>query len=170
MQIVIDTKILKLRSLETVDIDWLLSVENNTEYWAVSGTTKPFTKETITSYVQHAQESISTALQYRFVIEKENIRVGLIDLFDYNRAANKVGVGVLVLKPFQNTGIGNQALHLLIDYCITELKIKLIYANISTTNLASVKLFRKHKFRLTERDFLQNNLDKNIFPFYRICN
>ena len=167
MKIVLNNNRITLRSLESYDIDWLLLVENNTENWKVSGTTKAFTRETITSYVALAQENISTALQYRFVIERENIRVGLIDLFDYDSINNKVGVGILVLTKFQNTGVGDSALRLLMEYCVNQLKIELVYANIAETNIPSIRLFKNNEFILTPQKDSKNHFDKSILLFQR---
>ncbi len=143
---ILHDKNIELRSLVVNDLDWLLQVENNPDYWKVSGTIIPYSRDLLKEYISNAQQDIKFALQYRFVIIHQNKRVGLIDLFDYDAINKRVGIGILILKEFQNKRLASKSLQILINYCFNTLKLHQIYANIASDNLHSIKLFKNQKF------------------------
>ena len=71
----------------------------------------------------------------------------MIDLFDFEPAHHRAGVGVLIYdKLCRNTGIGSGALALLMQYAQTHLNLHQLYANIGSDNTASKALFTKFGF------------------------
>ncbi|WP_172915745.1 GNAT family N-acetyltransferase [Capnocytophaga canimorsus] len=136
-----------LRALEPEDLDWLFEIENNQELWEVSETQTPFSKYVLYQYLEDAHKDIYEAKQLRLVIStysKEN--VGCVDLFDFNAKNKRAGVGILILKPFQNQGIGSEVLQLLEEYTRHYLQLHQIYAHINESNIASTRLFEKAGF------------------------
>lgn len=140
-------KHINLRALEPDDLNFLFNAENDESFWEVSGTQTPFSKHLLQKYIENSHQDIYEAKQYRFVIcNTQDIPVGMIDLFDFNPQHKRVGVGILILKKYQNNSYGTEALELLIDYVFTFLGIHQIYANITTDNINSIHLFEKFNF------------------------
>ena len=137
-----------LRSLEPEDLDFLFSAENNESFWEISNTQTPYSKYILQKYIENAHQDIYEAKQYRFVIcNKQNIPVGMIDLFDFNPQHNRVGVGILILPENQGKGFGSEALEMVIDYAFTYLNVHQIFANITADNHKSIALFEKLNFK-----------------------
>ena len=138
-------KNINLRALEPTDLNFLFSTENNELFWEISSTQLPFSKYILQKYIENAHQDIYEAKQYRFVIcDFNNSPVGMIDLFDFNPLHKRVGVGILILPEQQNKGYASEALELIIEYVFTYLHVHQIYANITSDNIKSIKLFEKH--------------------------
>ena len=139
---------ISLRALEPEDLDFLFNIENNTSFWEVSGTKTPFSKYILKQYIANSHLDIYEAKQLRLVIENKQKPIGLIDLFDFEPQHNRAGIGVLIDSAFQHKGFASIALELLLDYSFSVLQLHQVYANIETTNTASIKLFIKLGFEL----------------------
>ena len=145
---VLKNNIITLRALEPEDLDLLFSAENDSDFWEVSNTQTPYSKFILKKYLANAQQDIYEARQLRMVImntaTKESI--GLIDLFDFNPQHQRAGIGILILKEYQNMGFASEALKMIIVYAFTNLNLHQIYANIPGDNSKSIALFEKLKF------------------------
>ncbi|MDY7393732.1 GNAT family protein [Aureibaculum sp. 2210JD6-5] len=137
-----------LRALEPEDLDFLYAVENDASFWEVSSTQTPYSKNILKRYLANAHQDIYEAKQLRLVIaeNKSNKTVGLIDLFDFNPQHKRAGIGILILENEQQKGFASEALELLIDYSFNKLNLHQLFANITTDNKKSIKLFKKHNF------------------------
>ena len=145
---ILNGDIIYLRALEFSDLEFLYDVENNEHFWEVSGTQTPFSKYVLQKYIENAQQDIYEAKQYRFVIcNKENMPVGLIDLFDFNPQHKRVGVGILIVPDQREKGFASEALDLIIDYAFTYLNVHQVYANVLEDNYKSISLFEKLNFQ-----------------------
>lgn len=139
---------ISLRALEKEDLDFLYTIENDVSIWEISSTITPYSKHILKQYLANAHQDIYEAKQLRLVIA-ENVSkkpVGLIDLFDFNPQHKRAGIGILIVKNEQQKGYANEALQLLINYCFTYLDLHQLFANITTDNLKSIKLFKKFNF------------------------
>ena len=140
------SKNINLRALESEDLNFLFTTENNSDFWEVSSTQTPFSKYILTQYIANSHQDIYEAKQLRLIIEHNNRPIGMIDLFDFNPQHKRAGIGILILKEFQNKGFASQALTLFIKYAFTNLQLHQLYANITTDNKTSIALFSKHDF------------------------
>lgn len=170
----LQNKIIRLRALEPEDVDFLFSTENDLDFWEVSSTQTPFSKNILKQYLANAHQDIYEAKQLRLVIvDVENeINIGLIDLFDYNPQHQRAGIGILILKQYQNKGFAFEALKLFINYAFKKLNLHQIYANIPYDNLKSIALFEKLDFNIigTMKDWINSdNLYKNV-NLYQLIN
>lgn len=141
-----------LRELQPVDVDVMFNWENDTENWKVSGTTKPFKREEIETFVNAPQNLIQNE-QIRYVICLQNSQtpIGTIDLFEFDAAKKAVGIGVLIAElAFRNKGYAAEAIDLITDYCRNELKLVNVFCNIQKDNATSIRLFEKCGFQLIE--------------------
>lgn len=159
----------RLRSLIHSDLDFLYEIENDQRFWAVSNTTKPYTKEILSRYIQSAQQTLAEAQQYRFLIQQTALptKLGFIDLFDFNPVAKSAGVGIIIHPKYQNQGFANEALRILIGYCRSELTLEILHCTIFKTNRYSIQLFKKNGFteNSVKKDWISNgsSLENQIF-------
>ena len=113
-----------------------------------SSTQTPFSRFILEQYIANSHQDIFEAKQLRLIIEDNNTKknVGIIDLFDYSPQHKRAGIGILIIESEQNKGFASQALKLLIDYSFELLDLHQLFANISSENDKSLKLFKKHHF------------------------
>tara|TARA_B100000809_G_scaffold266760_2_gene331301 strand:+ start:36808 stop:37350 length:543 start_codon:yes stop_codon:yes gene_type:complete len=154
-------KKINLRPLEPEDLQFLYDSENDESNWKVSGTQVPYSKFILKNYIKNSHQDIYEAKQARLVIEdkKTKIPVGMIDLFDFDPLHRKSGIGILVLDQYQKNGFASEAIELIISYAFHYLNLHQLYANITTDNTGSVRLFEKFKFQLIgiKKDWIYHN-------------
>lgn len=143
-------KTVYLRALEPEDLEFLFQIENNESFWEVSHTQTPFSKYVLKQYLENAHLDIFEAKQLRLMIVDANSHenIGLIDLFDFNPQHKRAGVGILITPNYQKNGFATEALSILIDYSFTNLNLHQLYANITSDNLKSIKLFESKNFKV----------------------
>lgn len=78
--------LLKLRTLEPEDLEFLYQIENDESFWEISHTQKPFSKYILKKYIENGHLDIFEAKQLRLIIEEKSTKkqIGMIDLFDFN--------------------------------------------------------------------------------------
>ncbi|TQD39156.1 GNAT family N-acetyltransferase [Haloflavibacter putidus] len=138
----------KLRPLEPEDLDFIYQIENNESFWELSATQTPYSRFLIRQYLENAHQDIYEAKQLRLLIEDlDGNNIGLIDLFDFDPANKRAGIGILIAaEENREKGLGSQALDLLCKYAFTHLKLHQVYANIGQDNKNSINLFEKIGF------------------------
>ena len=139
-----------LRALEPEDLEFIYAIENDESIWEVSNTQTPYSRFLIRQYLENAHQDIYEAKQLRLAICKNHDfeAIGLIDLFDFDPRNNRAGVGILIKDSGnRNSGIGTEALDLLIRYSFTKLNLHQLYANIDLENEVSLALFTNFGFQ-----------------------
>ena len=101
----------------------------------------------------NAQLDIFSTRQLRFMIDKvqpadQLNTIGTIDLYDFEPAHRRAGVGVLIISEERGKGYASEALELLIDYAFNTLNLHQLFSHISSSNIVSLNLFAKHKFEM----------------------
>jgi len=149
---------IKLRALEPDDVDVLYRWENDQSMWRVGNTITPFSRFDVEQYVLNSDKDIYTARQLRLMIDKlkDDTCVGAIDLFDFDPAHKRIGLGILIDAEAQGFGFASEALDLVIDYCFKQLMVHQLYANITPDNVKSIQLFEAKNFKLAgkKKDWL----------------
>lgn len=138
-----------LRALEPNDLEFVYAVENDETIWHVSNTQTPYSRFLIRQYLKNSQQDIFEAKQLRLAICKDQDfpAIGLVDLFDFDPKNNRAGIGILIKDNIdRNSGVGTEALGLLIQYAFRQLNLHQLYANIDTENKPSLSLFSHFKF------------------------
>lgn len=164
-----------LRALEPEDVDFLYALENDESIWKVSSTLAPFSKDLLKNYLENSHRDIYDIKQFRFVICEINSgeRLGLIDLFDFNPKHRRVSVGITIYpKENRQRGYAFDALERVCKYAFQILDVHQIYAEISSDNKSSIKLFEKTGFTNTgtRKDWIYQNghfTDQYTFQFIR---
>lgn len=154
-------KTIILRALEPGDLDVLYVWENDMENWLVSGTLAPFSRSVLAQYLETAQLDIFVNKQFRFLIERieDSKPIGCIDLFDFDPANKRAGVGILIGDQQERSkGYASEALSLLEKYAFDVLDLHQLYCNITVDNAASLKLFERHQFKIAgqKKDWIYN--------------
>jgi diamine N-acetyltransferase len=140
-----------LRALEPEDLEFLYLLENDTQFWEVSGTQQPYSRHVLKQYLENAHRDIYEVKQMRMAIcAAEGGLVGLIDLFDFDPKHLRVGLGVVILtQEDRNKGMGAEAVELVTSFAFQSLDVRQVYAHVLEDNKASVHLFEKLGFTRT---------------------
>ncbi len=151
-----------LRALEPEDLEFVYRLENDESVWEISQTQTPYSRFLIRQYLDNARQDIYEAKQLRLAICKnDNFQaIGLIDLFDFDPKNSRAGVGILIQHPAnRKNGYGRQALELVTKYAFERLELHQLYANIATSNEASIALFTTFGFECAgiKKDWNFNN-------------
>lgn len=165
---------IKLRAPEPEDLDLLYKWENNPEIWHLGNTVQPFSRQTLRKYLETAGRSIFEEGQQRLMIDHipTSKTIGAIDLFDFDPANMRAGVGILIgEKGSRHSGYGTTALKILIEYCRNILNLHQIWCNILEENRASIKLFTGLGFKMCgiKQDWIRHDeIFKNEILFQLI--
>lgn len=142
---------MQLRALEPLDVDTLCRWENDPAVWGLGGTLAPYSRRQLWDYVNNYDADIYSARQLRLMIDTDTpggpggeprpVTVGAVDLYDFDPANSRCGVGILIYTPWRRQGLGRQALAMLAHYCRSRLSLHQLWAIASTANVASRRLF-----------------------------
>ena len=137
---------LRLRALETEDIELLYKWENDSSLWEFGNTLAPFSRSVLEEYIRDSRLDIYSVRQLRLMIElksADNAAVGTVDLYDFDPHHSRAGIGILIDPLYQNRRVAAQALELIEAYAFGFLHLHQLYAYVPNANEASVKLFCK---------------------------
>jgi len=138
-----------LRAMEPSDIELLYNWENDRKIWYISNTITPFSRFILEQYIMNAHQDIFTVKQLRLMIDlvEYDKTIGAIDLFDFDPANKRVGIGILIAEEFRGLGYASESLDLIIEYCFSNLMVRQVYCNILSGNDRSLKLFKSKGFQ-----------------------
>jgi len=144
------SKNISFRAPEPSDVDQLYKWENDISIWHLSNTITPFSRHTLEEYILNAHQDIYTAKQLRLMIilNETTETIGCIDLFEFDPANMRAGIGILISNNHRNKGYASEALNMLIDYAFNTLHLHQLYCNITEDNTGSLKLFQKNNFEI----------------------
>ena len=135
-----------LRPVISEDADYMLAVENDPANIVFSSERHAYSLKDIQTYIQSIN-GFEKDGQFRWIIlNDEGIKVGIIDLFEYDADSASAGVGIFINDDERRKGSASKAINLLKDYCFKNLKLRSLWASISPQNEASVSLFSSNGF------------------------
>lgn len=140
---------IRLRALETTDVDKLFVWENNRENWRVSQTVTPYSRHVLIDYVNSVSDVFSDK-QLRLVIEENDSgeAIGTADIFDCDFKNKRAGIGILIAdSEKRGRGFASEVMEILLPYCFKTLSLHQIYCSILSDNPQSIKLFEKFGFQ-----------------------
>lgn len=144
----LENETIKLRALETTDIDHLYAWENAPANWRVSHTITPFSRHALIDYI-HTVNDIYTDKQLRLIIiaKATGNAIGTVDLFECDFKNRRAGIGVLIAdEADRGKGYASAVLDVLLPYCFKVIGFHQVYCNILSDNAASLALFGKYGF------------------------
>lgn len=140
----------RLRNVETADVDFLCGIENDSLNWSVSDTLAPYSRTTMAEYIRNEALGIWANGQQRFIVETNDGNVvGVVDIYDVDVFSHKAAVGIIINEECRRNGFGREALRLLCDYCLSHLDFQMVYAYVETGNEPSVLLMKSVGFEIT---------------------
>jgi diamine N-acetyltransferase len=140
-----------LRPPTAADAEIICIWENDPEIRLVSEHEGEFSVQDIRDFLQSSKD-LFTDRQLRLMICKTDSHqaLGAIDLFDFNAAEKKTGIGILIGEAqHRSQGFASDALKSLLKFCIEHLKITCFECLIFTDNLPSIRLFERAGFKTT---------------------
>ena len=137
-----------LRKMEPEDLEFLYSIENNSDFWHVSETKSPYSRWELKQYIENYCYDIFTTKELRLMIcdYVSQRPIGIVDLFEYHPLHNRCGVGIIVQPEHWGMGIASEALELINDYAFKTLLLKQLWCMIDANNDASIALFENCGF------------------------
>ena len=131
-----------LRKIEPTDLPFLYQWENDASVWADADTHNPLSQQDLRDYIAPTTGDIYRDRQLRLIIGNDGAAIGCIDLFDFDPRNGKAAIGMYISPSERGKGIGKKALELLEEYAFGHLRLRLLYAVISTRNEACSALYR----------------------------
>ena len=137
----------KIREIDHEDLNFMLTIENDKSNWKYGINKSELTLEDALNYIKQSKLMILNNDNQRFVIEYNNTKAGLIDLYDYQFQKSFAKVGIIVLKKFRGKGVGDKSLKLLLEFCKNYLNINYLESEIEKSNQSSINLFINNNFK-----------------------
>ncbi|MDR2907484.1 MAG: GNAT family N-acetyltransferase [Bacteroidales bacterium] len=143
-----------LKALEPSDVHTLMQWENDRSIWTISDTIEPLSKYKLDTYIKQTLNfDVFGLRQLRLMVHKVEYAdlditepIGTIDLFEFDPVHRHAGIGIMLLKAYQGQGVGRLVLDQFLDYVFETLQLHSVYANISETNINSIKFFESYGF------------------------
>lgn len=141
-----------LRALEPSDLPILYEWENSPDNWLVSGTFAPFSQHVLKEFVESPQD-IYLHRQLRLMVVENTTgkTVGAVDIFDFDPAHHRAGIGILIADTARHQGYGEEGILLAKRYLFEVLHLHQIYCNIMADNAVSLRLFQHAGFEICGR-------------------
>lgn len=136
-----------LRALETSDLDWLYSIENNAEWWHLGISKEPWSKDVLSKYIHSQPGNLMRDGQLRLILEVEGLPLGALDVYDYDPIARKGGLGIVMNQEAQGKGLAKMAMGSFVQYLLQTIGLNMVYAVTPITNEASIALFESLQFK-----------------------
>ena len=141
--------VIVLRAPEPADIDAMYLWENDPQIWAEGAVRTPMSRQMLHDFVMCYNPDPNSAGQLRLIIEEVETHeaVGCVDLYEYDAANRRAGVGIVIMPNWQRKCLATRALKLLANYCHESLGLHQLWAIAGRTNEASVRLFETCGYR-----------------------
>ncbi len=142
---------IKLRKIEPNDLPYLYQWENDAASWADGANHNPLSQQDLRAYIASTTGDIYRDGQLRLIIEEQttniqsqitNTTLGCIDLFDFDPRNRRAAIGMYIAPEYRGQGVGKEALLQLENYAFGHLNLRVLYAVISTKNIACTALYR----------------------------
>lgn len=144
---------LRLRSFEPKkqDAEYLYLWENDVDSWVSAGTRNPLSVAMIKEYVLMSAESIVTKGEMALMIEEleSGIPVGYLQFLDYDAISRRVGCGLYIAPEYRGKGYARSVVCLAEQYAFNHLGVRMLYADILSSNIPCCRLFESLGYRLT---------------------
>lgn len=142
---------IRLRALEPEDLDWLYTIENDSNLWEWGCSNVPYSRFSLKNYIAETCNDIYKDGQLRLAVvsQKDNTVLGCVDLTDFSVRHSRAEVGIFIFPEFQRQGYAIRVLRMLTMYACDFLYIHQLYAVVSERNVPARQLFLKAGFCCT---------------------
>jgi diamine N-acetyltransferase len=142
---------LKLRPLEREDLRFVHELDNNEtvmHYWFE----EPY--EAFVELCDLYDKHIHDQSERRFIVEREGLRVGLVELVEINHIHRRAEFQIIISPDHQGRGYATQATRLAMGYAFTVLNLYKLFLVVDVENTRAVSVYRKLGF--TEEGVLRH--------------
>ena len=142
---------LRLRPLEREDLRFVHELDNNEtvmHYWFE----EPY--EAFVELCDLYDKHIHDQSERRFIVEREGLRVGLVELVEINHIHRRAEFQIIISPDHQGRGYATQATHLAMGYAFTVLNLYKLFLVVDVENTRAVSVYRKLGF--TEEGILRH--------------
>jgi diamine N-acetyltransferase len=137
---------IQIRKAIRSDWRWIHHWENFESLWEVTLHPGPFTSDDIIQFLDH-QNDLKIHGQERWLISLYQEPIGMIDLFEWDKNRQRIGIGIAIPDPnFRRRGYAKKSLNMAIEILKTQWDIQEVFCNIQDSNKGSLKLFRSLGF------------------------
>lgn len=135
----------RLRALEPEDLEWLYTVENDTELWRWGNANVPYSRYVLKTYIADSRHDIYADGQLRLAITSAcgDEVMGCVDLVHFDARHLRAEVGILLFPDYRGKGYGVRVLRMMEGYCREHLYMHSLYAVVSSCNLPACALFER---------------------------
>lgn len=139
---------IRLRALEPADTDLLYRLENLDGGWTYGYSPAPLSRYQIWQYIKGYDAEPLSAGQLKLMIDNhEGQTVGCVDLYEIDSTNRRAKTGILIDPAHRRKGYGTQAVDAISRYCLDNLGLHQLCAEVSTDNHPSISLFTKAGFK-----------------------
>lgn len=142
---------LKLRPLEREDLRFVHELDNNESvmhYWFE----EPY--EAFVELCDLYDKHIHDQSERRFVVERDGVRVGLVELVEINHIHRRAEFQIIISPEHQGRGYATQATRLAMGYAFTVLNLYKLFLVVDVENSRAVSVYKKLGF--TEEGVLRH--------------
>lgn len=142
---------LKLRPLEREDLRFVHELDNNESvmhYWFE----EPY--EAFVELCDLYDKHIHDQSERRFVVERDGVRVGLVELVEINHIHRRAEFQIIISPEHQGRGYATQATRLAMGYAFTVLNLYKLFLVVDVENTRAVSVYKKLGF--TEEGILRH--------------
>lgn len=136
--------LLKLRPLEREDLRFVHELDNNESvmhYWFE----EPY--EAFVELCDLYDKHIHDQSERRFVVEREHVRVGLVELVEINHIHRRAEFQIIVAPEHQGKGYASIASAMAMDYAFTVLNLYKLSLIVDCENEKAIKVYKKLGYR-----------------------
>ncbi len=154
---------LKLRPLEREDLRFVHELDNNESvmhYWFE----EPY--EAFVELSDLYDKHIHDQSERRFILERENTPVGLVELVEINHIHRRAEFQIIISPVYQGKGYATIATRLAMDYAFTVLNLYKLYLIVDCENLRAIGIYKKVGFIEEGRlrhEFFVNGEYRDVF-------
>ena len=133
---------ISLRIAEPEDARQIYEWENDRSVWRVSETSCPVSLFQVEQFLL-GNSDLVTNRQLRLMVCHDDVDrpIGSIDLFDFDPVNSRIGIGVLIEKPYRGQGYATKAVALCLDYLFHDIMVHQVHCLIDVQNEESQHLF-----------------------------
>lgn len=150
-----------LRGLEKNDIsgNWFNWFNNPEITYYMTNGERPNSYEQLEKYYNQIRKS-NEDFVFAIVCKKNNAHIGNCGLHAFDKISRRAKLGIVIgEKDYQNKGIGQEVVRLLIKYGFETLNLNKISLKVNSENVIAIKIYKKYGF--IKEGALRDDIYKN---------